>query len=82
MARSHRVAVKDAWEAFRAQPVLLERLDAQEQEIARLKIDNRTLANAINNANFYREEWHKTALRYWGELDELKRRKWWQRLFN
>lgn len=82
MARSHRVAVKDAWDAFRAQPALLERLDAQEQELARLKLDNRTLANGINSANYYREEWRKTAGRYWNELETLKSQKWWQRLFN
>lgn len=82
MARSHRIAVQDAWAAYKAQPALIERLDAQEQELARLKLDNRKLATGINNANFYREEWEKTAQRYWGELEALKNRPWWQRLFN
>lgn len=82
MARSKRVAVVDAWAAFRAQPALLERLDKQEQELAKLKLENRTLANGINNANYYREEWRKTASNYWKELEALKNRTWWQRLFN
>ncbi len=84
MARSKRVAVNDAWAAFRAQPALLERLDKQEQEqeLAKLKLENRTLANGINNANYYREEWRKTASAHWKELEALKNRSWWQRLFN
>lgn len=82
MARSHRIAVKDAWAAYRAQPELIARLNKQQQEIARLKLENRTLSSGINNARFHREEWRKTALAYWKELEALKKCTWWQRLFN
>lgn len=82
MARSHRIAVKDAWAAYRAQPELIDRLNKQEQELGTLKQDNRVLANAVNQALAQRDDWIDKAAEYLALLNEIKKRTWLQRLLN
>lgn len=82
MARSHRIAVQDAWAAYKAQPALIERLDAQEQELGTLKQHNRVLADAVNQAIGQRDDWMGKAAEYLSLLTQLKKRTWLQRLLN
>ena len=82
MARSKRIAVQDAWAAYKAQPALIERLDAQEQELGTLKQHNRVLADAVNQALAQRDDWIDKAAEYLTVLKQLKNRTWLQRLLN
>lgn len=83
--KTKRPAVCDAWDAYRAQPALIERLDKQEQEIAKLKGHNQLLADKFNQAIKQRDSWMENAGKQLQEklcledlIEELKSRKWWQ----
>lgn len=87
--KTKRPAVCDAWDAFRAQPALLERLNKQEEELATLKTHNRVLADKFNQAIQQRDSWMENAGQQLQEklcledrLEELQSRKWWQLLFS
>lgn len=80
--KTKRPAVCDAWDAYRKQPELLEKIEQLDQA-------NKLLADKFNQAIAQRDTWTEKSADYMNQalnlnrrLAEIQKRSWWQRLLN
>lgn len=67
--KAKRPAVCDAWDAYRARPELLAKIDQLEKA-------NQLLANRFNQAIAQRDDWIDKAAEYLKTMDALSHRTW------